>query len=198
MSFSGIATGLIDHLGILGISAGVFLNGLSVPGLSEVLLPLGGLAAKQGHLNLWVLVPAVMAAQLLGLSCAYALARFGGLALVERYGKYILVSHHELAAAQRAFERYGGPLVIVGAFVPGIQGVVGYVAGLAQMKYSRFLAAVFVGKLVWIGGLLYLGSIVGDHIDLIDRSIKQIGIVVLIAVVLAGIWYVYRHKRRKV
>jgi len=196
MSFSGTAMSLVHHLGVWGIALGVFLNGLSVPGLSELLVPLGGLAVRQGNLNLWLLFPVVMLAQLAGVSVAYALARYGGVALLERYGKYVLLSHHELVGMHKAFERHGARLVLVGSFVPGLQGLVGYVAGLAQMPYRRFLLAVTAGKLVWIGGLLYLGSILGSHLDLIDRSIKQIGLVVLALMVVVGIWYVRRRKRR--
>ncbi len=197
MSFSAVATSLVDHLGSLGIALGVFLNGLGVPGLSEVLLPLGGLAVRRGQLGLPMLFTVAMLAQLAGLTCAYLIARYGGVALVERYGKYVLVSHRELASAQRAFERFGGRLVVFGAFVPGIQGFVGYVAGLARMNYVRFMVSVFLGKLVWIGGLLYLGSVLGGHLDVVDRSIKQIGVVVLATLVLAGFWYVRRHRRNK-
>jgi len=197
MSFSNVAVGLIDHLGVLGIGLGVFLNGLSVPGLSEVLLPLGGLAVRQGRIDLASLLVVAMVAQLLGVTCAYLLARYGGVALVERYGRYILISHHELEQTQKLFEKYGAWLVIVGAFIPGIQGVVGYVAGIAQMRYDRFLPAVMLGKLIWIGGLVYLGSVVGDHIELIDRSIKQIGLVMLAALVLFVIWYVRQHQTRR-
>jgi membrane protein DedA with SNARE-associated domain len=199
MSFSELAISLVDHLGVFGVGIGVFLNGLSVPGLSELLLPLGGLAVRQGTMDLATLLVVAMVAQLLGVSCAYLLARFGGVVLVERYGKYILVSHRELAQTHKLFERWGGWLVVVGSFVPGVQGVIGYVAGLAEMNYWRFLPAVFVGKLVWIGGLIYLGSVLGSHVVLIDHWIKQIGVIVLAALVVLVIWYVRRHRshRRK-
>jgi membrane protein DedA with SNARE-associated domain len=197
MSFSAFATGLIDHLGVLGIGLGVFLNGLGVPGLSEVLVPLGGVAVQQGRMNLGVLVAVAMVAQLVGVSLAYFIARMGGLPIIERYGKYILISSRELDAAQRAFDKYGDWLVVFGAFIPGIQGFIGYVAGVAQMNYARFLMSVFVGKLVWIGGLLYLGLALGDNLELIDRGIKQIAVVVLATVVVFGVWYVRRHRRNK-
>ena len=60
MTFTGLAISLIDHLGLAGIAIGVFFNGLSAPGLSEVLLPLAGVAVKQGKLNVLVLVPVVI------------------------------------------------------------------------------------------------------------------------------------------
>jgi membrane protein DedA with SNARE-associated domain len=162
-----------------------------------VLLPLGGLAVKQGQMNLVALLVVAMVAQLAGVTVAYLIARSGGITLVERYGKYVLISTNELNVARRAFEKYGKRIVVVGAFVPGIQGFIGYVAGLAEMKYGHFLLSVFVGKVVWIGGLVYLGTILGTHLDLIDRSMKQIGVVVLASLVLAGIWYLKRHHKNK-
>jgi membrane protein DedA with SNARE-associated domain len=195
VTFSNAAAAIVDKVGVAGIGGGVLLNGLGVPGISEVLLPLGGVAVQQGRMDFWLLFAVAMVCQLVGVGLAYAIARYGGLALVERYGKYVLISGRELDAAERAFEKYGSPLVVFGAFTPGIQGFVGYAAGLARMNFTRFLVSVFVGKLVWIGGLLYLGSVLGDHLELIDRSIKQTGVVVLAALIVLGIWYVRRHRR---
>lgn len=195
MPVSTIATTFIDRLGAAGIGAGVFLNGLGVPGFSEVLLPLGGVAVRQGQLSLVPVFVIAMVCQLAGVSIAYAIARYGGVAMVERYGRYILVSHRELKAAQRAFDKHGEWLILFGAFIPGIQGFIGYVGGLAEMNYARFIVSAFVGKLVWVGGLLYLGSVLGNHLDLIDRSIKQIAVIVLLALILFIIWYV-RYNRQ--
>ncbi|HEY6737138.1 MAG TPA: DedA family protein [Candidatus Saccharimonadia bacterium] len=197
MSISAVALNVVSVLGVWGIGLGVFLNGLGVPGISEVMLPLGGVGVAQGRIGLWWLLLVAMVAQLVGVSAAYWLARTGGIELIERYGRYVLISRRELDAAQRSFDKYGSPLVIFGAFIPGIQGFIGYIAGVARMNFGRFLVSVFIGKLVWIGGLVYLGSIVGDHLDLIDRSIKQIGVIVLAAVVLLAIWYVRRHRRTR-
>jgi membrane protein DedA with SNARE-associated domain len=197
MSFTSLAISLVDHLGLLGIAIGVFFNGLSVPGLSEVLLPLAGVAVKQGRFNIVALFITVMVAQLLGVTVAYFIGRIGGLPLIEKYGKYVFISHHDLESAQKSFERYGGRLVIVGSFIPGVQGLVGYVAGIAQMNYGPFILSVFVGKMVWIGGLLTLGYVLSSHLSLIDSSIRKMGFVVLGAAVVLGIWYVRKHQRQK-
>ena len=196
MTVSALATSIIDRLGVAGIGVGVFLNGLGVPGFSEVLLPLAGVGVKQGRLDLVTVFVVAMVFQLAGVSIAYAIARYGGVVMVERYGKYILVSHKELKTAQRAFDKHGEWLILFGAFIPGIQGFIGYIGGLAEMNYWRFIASAFVGKLVWVGGLLYLGSVLGNHMDLIDRSIKQIGVIVLLALILFITWYIIRHNRQ--
>jgi len=197
VSLTGVSITMIERLGVGGVGLGVFLNGLGVPGLSEVLLPLSGVAVSQGKLDLTTLVIAALAAQMLGLTAAYLIARYGGVTLVERYGKYVLISHHELAASQKAFDKHGQWLVLFGAFIPGIQGFIGYVAGLAEMNYVRFIVSALIGKIVWIGGLVYLGTILGDHITLIDRVLKQVGVLVLAVVIILAIWYVRRKSGRK-
>jgi membrane protein DedA with SNARE-associated domain len=193
--FAGLATALIDKLGLIGIGLGVFLNGLGVPGLSEVLLPLAGVAVRQGTLNFAEVFAVAMFGQMAGTCAAYAIARGGGLPLIERYGKYILISRRELDATEKAFARFGGRLVIVGAFIPGSQGFIGYAAGVAKMNFPWFFLSVFIGKVVWVGGLLYLGMLLGDHVGLIDQGIKQIGAAVLVLLLAAGLWYLYHRKR---
>ena len=195
MSLSTLGTSLIDHLGLLGVGIGVGLNGLGVPGVSEVVLPLAGVAIKTGHQPLIGVLIVAYIGQVIGSSIAYGIAKYAGEPVIKRYGKYVLVTEHELARAQTAFDKYGAPLVIVGAFVPGIQGFMGYVAGLAELSYGRFLVYISIGKIIWIGGLVGLGYAVSDHIDVIDKYVGQIGIVVLVAIVIAVIWYIKRHAR---
>jgi membrane protein DedA with SNARE-associated domain len=197
LSLTSFAITLIDRLGVGGIGIGVFLNGLGVPGLSEIFLPLGGVGVAHGSINIIGLVIVAFIAQMLGLTTAYMIARNGGVTLIERYGKFILISHRELHASQRAFDKYGMWLVVFGAFIPGVQGFIGYVAGIAEMPYRRFLVAAFLGKVVWIGGLIYLGIILGDHLYLIDRSIKQTGVVVLALLIILAIWHIYRYHRKE-
>ena len=195
MHATAIADLFSNGLGQGGIGLGLLLNGLGVPGLSEVLLPLSGALVRQGNLDLASLVAVALVAQMIGLVIAYFIARYGGVALVEKYGRYVLLSHKELARSQRAFDSYGVWLVFVGSFAPGLQGAVGYVAGLAEMNLAKFLVAATLGKIIWVGALIYLGIILGNNLDLIDRSIKQIGVIVLAAVIIAIIWYI-RGKRR--
>lgn len=193
-SFSGAAEAVAGHVNVVGIAVGVFFNGMGVPGLGEVLLPIGGIAVREGKLNLVVLLAVALVSQLFGLMVAYAIARFGGVALVERYGKYVLISHRDLQSAHRAAQKYGTPLVVIGAFVPGIQGFIGYAAGLAEMNPRQFLLAAALGKLVWIGGLVTLGMALGNHLALIDSSIKQVGLIVLLGLIAFIVWHVLRHR----
>ena len=195
MSFSAsqFANSLIEHLGLGGIAIGVFLNGLGVPGLSEVLLPSGGVAVREGKMNLVPLLIVAMVAQLAGVTVAYVIARYGGLELVERYGKYILISNRELEAANRALTKRPW-MIVVGGFIPGLQGFIGYVGGIANLSYGRFIASVFVGKTIWIASLVGFGYALGNQVSQLDGYIRKFGIIVLVLVIAAIVWYVWTHR----
>lgn len=194
---SSAENAIVSHVHVWTVAVGVFLNGIGFPGLGEVLLPLGGAAVRAGHVNVYELYIVALIAQVLGLMVSYWIGRSGGLILVERYGKYIFLNQRELNATHKAFEKYGSPMVLVGAFVPGPQAFVGYVAGVAEMNFGRFVASAIVGKAIWVGGLMFLGYQLANNLNLIDSSIKQIGLVVLVVLVAAVGWYLIRHRNKK-
>jgi membrane protein DedA with SNARE-associated domain len=195
-SVTHFATGLIDHLGLVGIGFGVGLNGLGVPGISEVLLPLAGVDVRLGSQDLGSVLIAAFIGQFIGLMGAYLIGRYAGLEAITRYGRYILVTPHELARAQRAFERFGAPLVVIGAFVPGIQGLIGYIAGIAGYPRGRFIVFAALGKLVWIGGLVELGYLLGNNTEQLDAVIGRVGFAVGSLLIGLLIWYIYHQTRR--
>jgi membrane protein DedA with SNARE-associated domain len=195
LSVTQVATNLIEQLGLTGIAIGVFLNGLGVPGISEVMLPLSGVAVREGKLSLIPLLIVAIIGQLAGVTAAYAIAKYGGIELVERYGKYILISNKELESANRALTKRPW-MIVIGGFIPGIQGFVGYVGGLADLSYGRFITSVFIGKLIWVGGLVALGYALGGQIAMLDNIIRQFGIIVLVLVIAAIVWYVWSHRER--
>jgi membrane protein DedA with SNARE-associated domain len=197
IGLSSAENAIVSHVHVWTVGLAVFLNGLGVPSLGEVFLPLGGAAVRAGHVNAVELFIVALIAQVLGLIVSYWIGRSGGLILVERFGKYIFLNQRELMATHRAFEKYGGPMVLVGAFIPGPQAFVGYVAGIAEMNFTKFLASAIVGKAVWVGGMIFLGYQLANHLSLIDSSIKQIGLVILIVLVAAGAWYLIRHRNKR-
>lgn len=195
---SGIAVSLVDHLGVVGIGVGVMLNGFGIPGISEVILPVAGVGVRQGHQALAPLFIIALTGQMIGLIGAYFLAKYGGVELIERYGRYVFITKHELERAQGAFNRYGTPLLLVGSVIPGIQGFVGYVGGLAEMSFARFFVSVLIGKAVWIGALIGLGYALGNNVGMIDTFLSHFGLIVLLLVVaLAVVWYSKQRRRHQ-
>ena len=80
---------------------------------------------------------------------AYYLGMYGGRPLIEQYGKYILVSRHDLDMADRWFERHGEATVFFARLLPVIRTFIAFPAGVARMDMKRFIAYTFAGSLPW-------------------------------------------------
>lgn len=191
---TNLAMYLIDHLGVIGVGVAVFLNGLGIPGLSEVLLPLGGVGVREGKMNAIELVVVAYICQMAGIIVSYLIGRYGGVVFVERYGRYIFLSRRELHTTERLFDKWGNRIVAVGAFVPGPQGFVGYAGGIGKMEFWRFILAAAVGKLVWVVGMIYLGYLVGGQLKLLDKLVSQLGIAILVLLIIGIAWYLRAHR----
>ena len=115
---SEIATNMIATLGYGGLAVGLFVDSFGIPIPSEVLLPLAGAAAKQGQMNLMIVIIVGTLAQTAGAMLAYAIGMGPGLEFVKRYGKYVLFSEHELAKTHTLFEKYGSWLTFAFSISP--------------------------------------------------------------------------------
>jgi len=192
-----VATNLISQLGYGGLSLGLVLDSFGIPIPSEVLVPVATALATMGRFNTWAVFVIATLAQLVGGVVAYTVGRYGGEPLLERYGKYVFITKHDLARSHRLFERYGRWLVMVGRCVPGIRGLIGYPAGVAEMRLSVFVIFTTIGSAAWTVILMLLGFWLGRNLDRIDQIAGQFSVAGLALVVLIVGWFVWRHWPRR-
>jgi membrane protein DedA with SNARE-associated domain len=192
-----IASNMIATLGYGGLALGLIVDSAGVPIPSEILIPLGGLLARQGRMDLTAVIIVGTLAQTIGAVLAYWLGAGSGLKLVKRYGKYVLFSEHELAKTQALFDKYGSWLTLAGRCMPGVRTYIGFPAGVARMHFGRFLTASFIGSLAWTIFLALLGYYVGDQMHVIDDLFHQFGIIILLLFIGGFIWYLYRQRRKR-
>lgn len=189
--FQQAIVGLIDSYGYFGLFVAIALGNMAVPTGTEVLLPISGALTATGHLSsLWLTIVVAMAAELAGNTAAYAIGRFGGVPLIERYGKYVHFTHERLLMVHGFFERWGSFAIFVCRFLPVLRGVVGIAAGVAEMNLAHFYLWTFFGSLIFCTALVVLGNALGAHLDtvlpLLHRSV-YLFLVVVVAAVVAGI-----------
>lgn len=192
-----IATNLIATLGYGGLALGLFVDSFGIPIPSEVLLPLAGAAARQGAMSLVTVVVVGTLAQTLGAMLAYAIGMGPGLAVVKRYGKYVLFSEHELEKTHALFEKYGSWLTLVGRCLPGIRTYIGIPAGMARMQFGRFVAASFAGSLIWSIFLTMLGYQLADYLPQIDSFLSKFGYILAVVGIIVFVWFVHHRKNNK-
>lgn len=198
MSFSltTIATDLISNLGYFGLGLGLVVDSLGVPIPSEVLIPVATILAEQGRFNLWIIFVLGTAAQVIGGSISYWIGRRGGLPAAEKFGRYILVSHHDLRRTHAVFAKYGRWMAAGGRCLPVIRGLVGYPAGIAEMPFGEFVIWTTLGSAVWTGILMFLGHILSSRLGLIDQTMSKFSLVIIVVLVVGAIYH-FRHALRE-
>jgi membrane protein DedA with SNARE-associated domain len=190
---------LIDTYGYVGLFVAIALGNVGVPIGTEIVLPVAGALTATGHLsNLGLTISVALAAELAGGSVGYAIGRFGGVPLIERYGKYVHFTHDRLLVVHRFFERWGTFAIFVCRFLPVLRGVVAIAAGIAEMNLVHFYLWTFLGSLIFCSFLILLGNALGPHVSAVLPLLHQwayliLGIVVV--AVIAGILVVRARSR---
>ena len=196
--FSLLAAAIIDLItrgGYLGIVLLMGIESACIPLPSEVIMPFSGYLVFQGTLVLWLVVLAGAIGCVLGSLLAYAVGAWGGRRLVERYGKYVLVSRRDLDLADRWFREHGGIIVFVGRLLPVVRTFIAFPAGVARMPVWRFCVYTFLGSLIWCALLAWIGLKLGQHWDTLGGWFHRFDAVILAVLLLALGLYVWRHVR---
>jgi membrane protein DedA with SNARE-associated domain len=188
----------ISTLGYGGIVLLMAIESACIPLPSEIIMPFSGYLVYTGRFNLWLVGIAGAFGCVAGSLVAYWVGMYGGRPLIEKYGKYVLVSHHDLDLADRWFSRFGEIIVFVSRLLPAIRTFIAFPAGVARMDLKKFIIYTFAGSLPWCLGLAYVGQKLGEHWDK-DPRLKALfhrfDFVIGILLVLAIIWWVWRHVR---
>ncbi len=192
----------ITSWGYLAIFVLTVAEAACIPVPSEITLGLGGALASgytlQGtvehhplHLPYVILVG--ICGELVGSFLAYGVGRTGGRAIVDRFGKYLLLSHRDLDRAEAWFARRGEPTVLVGRVIPVVRAFISLPAGVAEMDPLRFGAYTVIGVAVWVAGLASLGYGLGSRWHTMVKGFGDVGYVAAgIAVVVLALGFVHR------
>jgi membrane protein DedA with SNARE-associated domain len=196
VSSTDLAAQLLHQYGYVGLGLSLIVNCMGIPIAAEVTLPLSGALAKAGGLNLVLVVIIAVVAQTIGLAASYAIARHGGIELLERYGRFIFLNHARLTKLHRMFEAHGLRLVLAGLYLPGTHGYMGYVAGLGEMRFSLFVVLGAMSAAVWAVAFVGVGALLSNHLDKIGQATTEAGAAMaIVLLVAAAIWYSKHHAR---
>ena len=191
-----LATWIISVISTLGYGGIVLLMAIEsacIPLPSEIIMPFSGYLVFKGEMTLWGVALAGAVGCVLGSIPAYYLGMYGGRPLVEKYGKWVLISHHDLALADRAFDKYGEIIIFIGRLLPAVRTFIAFPAGVARMHMGKFIAYTFVGSLIWCWILAYAGMKTGEHWESLKVYFHEFHYVIAVAAVIFVVWYVQRH-----
>ncbi len=187
----------IQWPGVIGLMA---IESACIPLPSEIIMPLAGwmLVKAVGHSAGFNLVAGAYGAIgcVIGSVIAYWVGMRGGRPLLNRYGRYILISTEDLDRADRWFARNGDWAIFITRLLPVVRTFISFPAGIARMRFGRFVIYTFVGSFIWCAALSFAGYLLGEHWEEIRTVMRPFDPVIVGVIVLAIAYYVYHHVRR--
>ena len=131
-------TGIIVAVGYPGIALLMAIESACIPLPSEIIMPFAGYVVWQGKMNLIAAATAGAIGCNLGSVVAYWIGAYGGRPLVEKFGRYVLMSRRDLDRVDHYFQKYGSITVLIGRLLPVVRTFIALPAGIARMPQLRF------------------------------------------------------------
>jgi len=134
-----------------------------LPG-DSLLFAAGALAATATNgqgLNVWIVIPLLIVAALLGDNLNYFVGKKFGSEIAKRE-RILFFKRDYLLKTQDFYAKHGGQTVIMARFIPIVRTLAPFVAGAGSMNYGRYIFYCIVGAIVWVFGITMLGYLFGN------------------------------------
>ena len=195
--FLDIIINVYDAIGWPGVVFLMAIESAAIPFPSELIMPLAGwlLIEAKGD-SAWMLGMAAFygaLGNLLGSWIAYWISYQGGRPLLKKYGKYLLVTHHEVDQAEAWFQKYGELAVFASRMLPVVRTFISVPAGIARMNFWKFSFYTFVGSYPWSLGLAYGGFKLGENWEELRSVMRPFDFPIAGIMLVALVWFIYRR-----
>ncbi len=187
-------TNVISSWGYAGVVILMAIESACIPLPSEIIMPFAGYLASQGQFTLIGLAFAGAFGCLLGSWLAYFVGYYGGRPLILKYGKYILITKHDLKSADRFFKKHGDEASFISRLLPVVRTFISLPAGISRMHFIKFSIYTFLGSFIWSYALAWIGNKFGENWDSLKVYFHGADIIIGV-IILAGIVWFFWHKR---
>lgn len=191
---------LIKFIGYPGLFTAVFLEsgvffGFFLPGAS--MLFTAGLLASQGFFNVWILIPLLTLAAILGDNTGYWFGNKVGVRLFLRPDSRFF-KHEYLERAKDFYERHGAIAIMLARFIPIVRTFAPIIAGIVKMRYRVFFFYNIAGALTWGSGVTFLGYYLGERFPFVEHYLMLIVLVIIIVTTIPIFWELFRRRKTEV
>lgn len=188
---------LIEKTSYVGIFVLMALESALLPIPSEITMPFSGFLAQQGKLNFWLIVIvgtiANLAGSLVAYYIGYLLEETFLIALIKKYGKFILVSIEDYHHANKWFLKYGDKIIFISRLLPAVRTVISLPAGVFKMDLKKFIIYTTVGCFIWSAFLTYIGIMLGKNWNSLEVYFRKFQMIIVVAFIVLIIIYI-NHK----
>jgi membrane protein DedA with SNARE-associated domain len=189
---------VIGATGYGGLVMLMAIESACIPLPSELIMPFAGCLVYEGSMKLfWVATAGAIGCNL-GSLVAYEIGYYGGRPLVEKYGRWILLSRRELDTADHFFQRWGYLAVFIARLLPVIRTFIALPAGIARMPRGRFHIYTFLGSWPWCFALAWLGKKLGENWRSLGKYFHQFDAIIGTMLAIGIIWFVCSHWQNRI
>jgi membrane protein DedA with SNARE-associated domain len=186
------ALALVSKFGYGGIFFTMMLESAAIPIPSEVVLPFSGFLASSGRFSFWLIVFVAAAANLTGATIIYFIGFFGGRTILERYGKYLLISTESISKMDRWLDRYEAQVAFFSRLLPGVRTFSSLLIGAGKINFKKFIFYTLAGSFIWNLPLAYVGLITGNNWNFLRPYFQKFELAILAAFLIIVIWFIFK------
>ncbi len=191
--FASVIIQVIETTGYAGIGFLMTLESANIPIPSEIIMPFAGYLVSKGEFGFWQVVLWGAIGNLLGSLVSYALGFYGGRAFLSRYGKWLFITPHDIALADRLFVKYGAIIALVSRVLPIVRTFISFPAGIAKMNIWKFSLYTFAGSFLWSIFLTYIGVKLGENWHSLEGYFRAFDWLIAGILLIFGVWWIVRH-----
>jgi membrane protein DedA with SNARE-associated domain len=192
---------IYQALGWPGLVLMMAIESACIPLPSELIMPLAGwMLIEKAGLSIWYVFLAGFCGAIgnvIGSLVAYAVGAWGGLPFLNRFGKYVLISHHDLERATRWFEKYGDRITFLSRLLPAVRTFISLPAGIARMNIPIFCFYAFIGSFIWSTALAWGGYVLGSNWEEIRKVMRPFDYPIVGAAVILVIIFIWMRLRSR-
>jgi membrane protein DedA with SNARE-associated domain len=187
----------ISVLGYPGVALLMAIESAAIPLPSEVIMPFSGFLVSEGRFTLNGIALAGAIGSVFGSWVLYFIGKYGGRPLVRKYGKYALISEHDLDLSDRFFKRFGFWATFIGRVLPIIRTYISLPAGISKVSFWPFTLAAFVGSFIWSYFLGWIGFSLGANWEGIRVYFRRVDWLIVLLIVVGLIWWIRQHWKNR-
>ena len=189
---SAFTIDLIASAGYFGVFFLMALESACIPIPSEIIMPFSGFLVWEGRFSLPLVTLLGALGNVIGSLAAYYAGFYGGRPLIEKYGKYFLVSKKEIDRAEAWFLKYGNFSIFFSRLLPVVRTFISFPAGISKMNIGKFTLYTFLGSLIWSFILTYIGVIMGENWQNIEGYFRKFDWLIVIIGLCFFAWWILK------
>lgn len=186
---------LFNHYGYIAVLISLVLELIAFPLPGEALMTYCGYVVYMNKMGYLLSIIVATSGAIIGITISYFIGRALEIRLIEKYGCYIHLNKNRMDKISTWYQKYGGILLIVAYFIPGIRHITGYFSGMTKVSYKKFAISAYLGALIWTTTFISLGRVLGANWNKYNEISKwYLLIAVLIAILLILLYISYKEK----